>query len=225
MSFWIYENQSYAVNIVLVVIGAGLILGGLWVYRGRQVDAAHDAFSAALREYRAPIVAAMEETTDSPVGEPTFSTTEERYQTAIISFAEVASNYDGYEAGRQALYYKALCHAELDELEMAVEALKEVRSGNRTLVYYLATRTLGALQITRGDYESASELYRALLSDQDMPLSKDQILYDLASAEEKAGNLVDAWKYYQQIQKEYPNSPMKSDAERRSDLLEYLLDM
>ncbi len=220
-SFWISENQKNVVNAVLVVTGAGLLLGGLWVYRDRQTTAAHDALTEALREYHAPVVA-TEEASSAQDG-PTFTSAEERYRTALASFATVAANYGSYEPARQALYYKALCHAELGENEKAAEVLEEARSGGTTLIYYLATRTLASVRMALGDHQGASELYRALLSDRDVPLPKDQLLYDLARTEEQAGNLVEARQYYEQLREEYPSSLLQGEAQSRIDVLEYRL--
>lgn len=216
---WARDNQKNIVNAVLVVAGAGLLLGGLGIYRNRQSEAARSLFAVAMEQYNG-VVESGTGAAPAP-GTPTFASEEERYQTALEHFERVASEYGSYEPGRQARYYVGICRAALGDFDAAATAFESVREGGRDLLYYLATRSLAAANAERGEMASASDIYRSLIEDQDNPLPKDHLLYSLARLEERAGNAAQAKQYYDRMLEEYPSSSLRGDALTRSGLLEY----
>lgn len=214
---WIVTNQKSVVNVVLVVVGASLLLGGLYVYRARQAQEAKILLGNALDEFHGTVGS---ETAVTP-GLPSFATEEEKYRTALASFEAVASEYGSYDEGRQARYYAGLCHASLGDYEAARDALAEVRSGEHDLLYYLASRALASVRESLGDYPGAAEIYAALVDDADNPLPKDQLLFELAKAEEHAGNDEQALQVYERMLAEHPDSQLRGDAMTRKDALAY----
>ncbi len=220
---WCMDNQRNIVNATLVVIGAGLLLGGLYIYRSRQAATADALLTAALEQYHGVVVSGTGAAPGNDV--PTFESADERYRTSLAAFEAVADGYTTYGASRHARYYVGLCHTGLSELDAAEESLEAVRSGNRDLLYYLATRALAAVKLERGDPVGAAELYRTLVEDADRrgrgktPLPKDYLLFELAKTEERAGNLEQAQQYYERMLAEHPASQLRGDAMTRSETL------
>ena len=214
---WGMENQRNIVNATLVVVGAGLLLGGLYIYRSRQAATADALLAAALEQFHGAVVSGSGAAPGANV--PTFASAEERYRTSLEAFAVVADGYGTYGAARHARYYVGLCHTGLSELDAAQESLEAVRSGNRDLLYYLATRALASVKLENEDPAAAAELYRTLVEDTQTPLPKDYLLFELAKTEERAGNLEQAQRYYERMLEEHPASQLRGDAITRSETL------
>lgn len=214
---WGMENQRNIVNATLVVVGAGLLLGGLYTYRSRQGATADALLTAALEQFHGAVVSGAGAALGPNV--PTFESAEQRYRTSLEAFEVVADGYGTYGAARHARYYVGLCQSGLSELDAAEESLEAVRTGNRDLLYYLATRALASVKLESGDPAAAAELYRILVEDTQTPLPKDYLLFELAKTEERAGNLEQAQQYYERMLEEHPASQLRGDAMTRSETL------
>jgi tetratricopeptide (TPR) repeat protein len=215
---WGMENRRNIVNATLVVVGATLLLGGLYIYRSRQAATAQALLTAALEQYHGVVVTA---TGAAPPANnvPTFESVEARYQASVEAFTTVAQDFGTYAAGRQARYYVGLCRNGLSEFDAAHAEFEAVRTGDRDLLYYLATRALASVKLERDDASGAAELYRTLIDDAQTPLPRDLLLFDLAKTEEGAGNTEKAKQYYERILAEHPDSQLRGDAMTRSESL------
>ncbi len=214
---WGITHQKNLINGALVIVGAALLLGGIGIHRSRQSATAQVLLTEALNQYHGVV-----RTSDGALPRPnvvTFATTEEKYRTALGSFEAVASEYGGYDEGRHAQYYVALCQIGLSDLEAADASLEAVRSTNRDLIWYLASRALASVRSERGDPAAAGELYRSLVEDADNPLPKDELLYALAKLEERSGNLEQARQYYDRMLSEHPTSQLSTEATNRREIL------
>lgn len=216
--FWIQTNKKQLVNGILVIAGAGLLMTGLYVYRGRQTETAQVLLSNALEQYHGVVL--LPAAPPPPAGIATFDSNEAKFGAALTSFENLANNYGSYDAGRQGRYYAALCQIALDQHEAARTSLEEVRQGAHDLLYYLASRSLAEVEGEAGDRQTASEIYRRMIEDGDNPLPKDHLLFDLARNEERAGNVDEARGYYARMLSEHPNSQLRGDAMNRRDTLE-----
>ena len=203
---WLSDNQRNIVNGTLVIVGAGLLLGGLYIYRVRQAERAKALLSSALEQYHGVVVSGTG--AEPPPGVPTFATAEERYRSSLESLEPIAEEFGSYDAGRHARYYVGLSHMGLSEFDAAEEAFEAVRSGDRDLLYYLASRALAAVKLERGDPPAAAEIYRALVDDASNPLPRDYLLFELAR------------QYYARVLAEHPESQLRGDAMTRSEILE-----
>lgn len=218
---WAMENQKNIVNVTLVVLGAALLLGGLYIYRGRQAERAQALLADALEQFHGVIRSEAGAAPDANT--PVFDTAEDRYRAALEAFTGVAEEFSSYEAGRQARYYAGVCEAGLGNFEAAESRLADIGSGRRDLLHYLGLRALASIKVQREDYPGAADIYRSLLDDDQNPLPKDYILYQLARTEERAGNLDQAKQYYDRMVLEFPESQLRGDATSRRDTLAFKL--
>ncbi len=214
---WFEAHRQNVVNAVLVALGAGLLLGGIYIYRTRKADEGHRLLTEALKDFHGTVGTKGEE---APPNVRSFATPEEKYRTALLSLEKVAIDFGSYDSGRQAQYYAGLCQAELNDFEAAERSLQELRSGNRDLLYYLASQALASVKTERGNHTEAAEIYRPLVEDAQNPLPKDYLLFELAKAQEKAGNLEQARQTYDRVLTEHPESQLRGDALSRKELLE-----
>jgi tetratricopeptide (TPR) repeat protein len=207
------------VNAILVALGAGLLLGGIYMYRTRKAEEARGLLAEGLKQFHGEVGTEGAPTEPAEIV-PRFATAEEKYRTALASLEKVANDFGGYDAGRQARYYAGLCKAELDDFEGAERTLSELRSGERDLIYYVASKALASVAIDRGNYAEAVSIYRPLVEDAQNPLPKDYLLFELAKAEERAGNLEQARQLYDRVLSEHPDSQLRGDALTRKEQLE-----
>ncbi len=214
---WGVENKRNIVNGTLVVVGAALLLGGLYIYRSRRSATAEALLTAALEQYHGVVVS--DAGSAAPTDVPTFESSEARFRASLEAFETIADGYGTYDAARHARYYVGLCHNGLLELDAAEEALEVVRGGNRDLLYYLATQALASVKLQRDDIAGAAELYRSLVEDTQVPLPKDLLLFELAKTEERGGNNEQAKRYYERMLSEHPESQLRGDALTRSEML------
>ncbi len=214
---WFESHRQNVVNAVLVALGAGLLLGGIYIYRTRKADEGRGLLTEALKQFHGTVGAEGEEAAPNV---QKFPTAEDKYRTALASLEKVASDFGSYDSGRQARYYAGLCQAELDDFEGAERSLQELRSGDRDLLYYLASNALAAIKTERGNHAEAVEIYRPLVEDTQNPLPKDYLLFELAKAEERAGYLEQARQTYDRVLAEHPESQLRGDALSRKELLE-----
>lgn len=213
---WFEKHRTNVVNAVLVALGAGLLLGGIYVYRTRKTDEARALLAEALKQYDAEVGEGDSESSSGPK----FKTDEEKYRAALGSFENAANEFGSYDAGRQARYYAGLCQSALKNFEEAERSLQELRSGKRDLLYYLASKTLASVATERGNHTAAAEIYRSLVEDAQNPLPKDYLLFELAKAEERAGNRDEARRYYDRMMAEHPESQLRGDALSRREILD-----
>jgi len=215
-SDWFHQHRTNVVNGLLVALGAGLLLGGIYLYRARKATEARALLAEAMKQYEGEVGAEGGE----PSSGPRFATSEEKYRKSLESMEKVASGFSSYDAGRQARYYAGLCQAALKDFEGAERSLQELRSGKRDLLYYLASKALGSVATERGNHTAAAEIYRPLIEDKENPLPKDYLLFELAKAEERAGNIEQARQYYDRMVAEHPESQLRGDAISRKEILE-----
>ena len=214
---WSQRHGKNILNITLVLVGAGLLLGGLAIYRSRQAQSAHTLFSVALKQYHGVVLSGTG--AEPTPGVVTFNSSEERYQASLLAFQDVAENFGGYDAGRLAEYYMSICHIAVGNLDVGLNSLETVREGKRDLLYYLASRSLAAVKIEVGDFVGASEMYRSLVDDTENPLPKDYLLFALGKNEERTGNDVQAQQYYERILAEHPTSQLRGEVTERNEAL------
>ena len=213
---WFEAHRQNVVNALLVALGAGLLLGGIYIYRTNKANEGRALLAEGMKQFQGEVGTEGEPTP----GVPRFATAEEKYRTALASLEKVASDFGSYQAGRQARFYAGLCQAELDDYEGASKTLQEIRSGKRDLLYYVASKALASVATDRGKHAEAVAIYRPLVEDAQNPLPKDYLLFELAKAEERAGNLAEARQIYDRVLAEHPESQLRGDALTRKELLD-----
>jgi len=214
---WIVDNRRHVINGSLVVLGAGLLLGGLYTYRSRQAQSASVALANAMQQFRAPVI--REATEDRPA--ISHATERERFEKSLTLFREVAADASGYQAGRKASYYVGVCEVGLENYDAAVAAFESVRQRGDDLLYYLASQALAGVKAEAGDVAGAEALYLAIVEDEASPIPPDHIIYEIGRMFERAGNVESARKYYSRFEQEHADSPLMREVNDRQALLDH----
>jgi tetratricopeptide (TPR) repeat protein len=193
---WIEENRTrvvVAAIIALFVVAAGIV--GYNIYASRSESAAV-AFGAALKTYQSPIRPANapnDPTTES------YSSAQERAQTANKEFLAVADKYNFTPDGRNARYYAGITYAELNQNSAAESTLKQVASSYSHDVAALAKFALVSLYHSTARDSDAIALCNELIAHPTATVPAYTAKLQLAAIYESGCNLAEARKIWAQI--------------------------
>lgn len=131
----------------------------------------------------------------------------------VIGFLEIADNYGSTPAGNLAKYYAGLSYLYLGDYNNAIQYLEKFSSDD-LLLSNMAIANLGDAYMQLGEYQKAASYYQKAASSKINDFSTPMFLMKNALAYEKAGDYASALKIYEQIEKEFPNTPEARDIEK-----------
>ena len=186
------------------------IVGGWRVYSERRSVKAAAAFDAAMKIYNARVRAANEA---AEPGELTYLDANIKMQDAATKFNEVADKFSSADSGKMARYYAALCLEDLGRTNQALENLKKLQGTSDKELAALASYQTAVIYTRTGKLDEAVKIYRTLAEKPTIFVPRSLVLLELAGQLRKT-NPVEAANIYQQIKKEFPDSPMSEEADR-----------
>jgi predicted negative regulator of RcsB-dependent stress response len=198
-------------------LGAGavaLILAAVFGWKfwsEQQSQKAGVALDDAIKVYEARLRTPAE---PQEPGEVTYLAERTKYTDARKKFDEVAQKYSLTTQGTLARYYSALCSERLGEKDKASAALRDLSTSSNAEVGALAKLALAGLAEQANKNDEAAQLLQSLV---DHPTS----LVPRARAELALADLyrrtkpAEAAKLYEQIKKDFPESPLSDEAEKR----------
>jgi len=205
---------SHARNIwiaagVLVVVFAAVFGWRFW--SAQQAQKASVAFDGAMQNYVARIRTPGEP--EEP-GEVTFVVEKLKYQEARKKFDQVAKDYSLTQQGTMARYYSALCSIHLNETDKAMSDLRILTSSNNAEVASLANLQLADLATQAGKTDDAVKILTQLIDHPTAVVPKARAQMNLADIYRKS-KPAEAAKLYEQVKKDYPDTPLSEEADRR----------
>ncbi len=200
-------------------IGAALLVAlavlGWRYYSERQTLKASAALEDAMKVYQARIRAAG---APADPGEVTYVEEKNKYEDAAKKFSEVARNYPRTRPGQVARYYEALSQARLGRYAEAQKTLKDLEGSADAEFAALARFQLAELYAKTGKSDEAIKLYRQLADKPALLVPKAVVLLALGDQLRKS-NPKEAAKLYNQIKKDFPDSTVAEEADKRLELL------
>ncbi len=201
-AFW------FAIGAAALIFAAVL---GWRLWSGQQSQKAAASLDDAMKTFQARLRTAGEP--EEP-GEVTFVVEKIKYQEARKKFDEVARKYSLTTQAALARYYSALCSIHLGELDQASASLRSLAGGSNAEVASLASLSLAEIDAQTGKTDEAAKLLTGLMD-------KPTVLVPRARAELALAELyrkskpAEAAKLYEQIKKEFPDSPLSDEADRQ----------
>jgi predicted negative regulator of RcsB-dependent stress response len=199
--------------LALVIAAAGYF--GWKYYTERQTDQAQAVLDDAVKVFNAPIAIPGQPTT---AGELTFPDPGQRSQAAQPKFAAVAAQYPRTNPGKLARYYSALCLMDLDRPNQAAEELKKLDAGSDKELAALAQFQTALIAERGGKPDEAIKTLLALSAAGSVLVPKPMVLLELAGIYSQT-NPKQATTLYEQLKKDYPNTPIADQAEQGLELL------
>jgi predicted negative regulator of RcsB-dependent stress response len=204
-------SHSQLTLIVLVVVLVLVSSWGAWtVYHDRQTAQASVAYDAAMKVYSARIAPSPDPTEPN---EPVFSDEASRAQASVQKFTDVADKYPSTNPGRLSRYYAALCLEDLERHNQALEELKKLSSGGDKELAAMAQYQTAVIYARTGKTDDAIKIYRALADKSYAFVPRPVVLLDLAGLLRQS-NPQEAVKIYQQVKKDFPDTPISEEADR-----------
>jgi hypothetical protein len=211
----VLSHQKLVGIIVTIAVVVGVAIVGWRFYSERQTVKASAALDDAMKIYEARLRAPGEPTEP---GEVTYIEEKNKYEDAVKKFAELARNYPRTRPGQVARYYAALCQEHLGRYDEAQKTLKEVEGSGNEDFAALARFQQAEIYDRTGKTEDAIKLYRQLADKPTVFVPKALVLLALADDLSKS-NPQEAAKLYNQIKKDFPDSNVADEADKRLDLL------
>lgn len=180
---WLQENLN-SVLLFTAVLAAVLAVGiGGIIFYSNRVDAAQQAFGAAMQTYLTPIA---DPAAPAPKGVQTYPSLAARAQAAQAQFAQVASQYGWMDLGKNAAYFQGLTEMQLGQSAQAQSDLDKVaHSGDKSLAA-LAQMALARLDAQAGHDADAITIYQNLAAHPTVTVPAGEAKLALAEIEEKS---------------------------------------
>jgi tetratricopeptide (TPR) repeat protein len=209
---YVAAHRSETVRWALIAGGAVLVVGALWggiVLRNGRLSA---RLSSALALFDAPLAS---DAAPAP-GARVFKDVAERTAAAKAELASLVKDAPSSPAGRAAAVIvlsldgpKAATGANLD----AAKAFARSESGT-VLAGVAAVAAIDA-EAAAGRPKEALETAKRYLEASDSPVSKDVLVFTMARLYEQTGQNVEAKNFYQRLVTDFPDSPLRTDAQQK----------
>jgi len=208
------HTRLASIAILALILIASAVLGWKF-YSDRQTAQAQTALDEGMKIFNSPIAAAGQ-----PVmpGETTYPTAEKRAQEAQPKLAAVAAQYPRTNPGKLARYYSALCLMDMDKLNQASEELQKLDAGSDKELSALAKYQAALIAERSGKRDEAIKTLQALSTSGSVLVPKPMVLLELAGIYAQS-DPKQATALYQQLKKDYPNTPIADEADRGLQLL------
>lgn len=211
LEHWLVGLKEYRrpilVGFSLVVLAAGIVGGVLW-YDAQTASKAQDLEREATLHY-------LTRPTDDP------KKADANLKEAIALYKKVVEEYPRTPTAPLALYNLGNALLQANEVDAAIEAYKRfvLMYGSNGSLLGLVHQKLGYAYLLKGDRDQAAKAYSTVL---EIPgsLNRDHALFELARLEESQSRPEGALAHYQDLMKNYPNSPFSSEAAVRVKVLE-----
>jgi hypothetical protein len=192
---WFQDNRSRVIQAaVAAVLLLAILVAALVIYNQRST-AADLAFGEAMDTYNAPLAQAGQ---PANPGEKTFPSATARATLANHQFAQIASKYGLFEAGKTARYFAGLTAIDLGQTGIAETHLKQVADGHDAALASLAKLALANLYQQLNRNSEAVVLYNQLIAKPTNTVPADAAKLQLAALYEKT-NPAEANKIYVQL--------------------------
>ena len=208
---YVATHRSETTRWTLIAGGAILVVGAIWggiVLRNNRLAA---RLSSALALFDAPLAS----DTAAP-GARTFKDVAGRTAAAKTELTSLVKDAPSSPAGRAA----AVLLLSLDGAKAATGANLDAaktfaRSGSGSVAAGLAAVAAIDAEAAAGRPKEALETAKKYLEASDSPVSKDVLVFTMARLYEQTGQSVEAKSFYQRIVTDFPDSPLRADAQQR----------
>jgi hypothetical protein len=208
------HTRIAAVVALLSIVGATSYIAW-YFYSDRQNAESSSALEDAMKVYGARIRGAGD---PLEPGEVSYTDPAQRAQDASTKFMAVAAKYPKTNSGRIARYYSALCMEDLERHNQALEELRKIASGGDKELASLAQYQIGVINARTGQPEEAIKQFRSLAEKSSIFVPRPMVLLELAGVLRQT-RPQEAATVYQQIKKEFPNTPAAEEADRGLGML------
>ncbi len=201
------QRRAVLAGVGVVVIAGAVVAGVMW-YDYQSTLKARELEQEATLHYL-----------NRPADDPKKS--HEQLAQAVTLYKQVVEQYPRSPGAPLALFHLGNAQVLANEVDAGIETYKRfmLLYGSNTSLLGLVQQRLAYAYLAKGDRDQAVKAFTGIL---DIPgaLNKDHVLFELAKIEESQSRPEGALAHYQDLMKNYPNSPFTSEAAVRVKVLE-----
>ncbi len=201
------QRRAVLVGLGVLLVAAAVIAGVLW-YDYQTTLKARELDQEATLHYL-----------NRPADDPKKG--HEQLTQAISLYKQVVDQYPRSPVAPLALFHLGNAQVLANEIDAGIETYKRfmLLHSSHTSLLGLVQQRLAYAYLVKGDRDQAVKAFTGIL---DIPgaLNKDHVLFELAKLEESQSRPEGALAHYQDLMKNYPNSPFTSEAAVRVKVLE-----
>lgn len=201
------QRRALLVGLGVLLVAATVVIGVMW-YDYQTTLKARELDQEATLHYL-----------NRPADDP--KKAHEQLTQAINLYKQVVDQYPRTPVAPLALFHLGNAQVLGNEVDAGIETYKRfmlLYSSNPSLLGLVQQR-LAYAYLMKGDRDQAAKAFAGIL---EIPgaLNKDHVLFELAKMEESQSRPEGALAHYQDLMKNYPNSPFTSEAAVRVKVLE-----
>jgi outer membrane protein assembly factor BamD (BamD/ComL family) len=201
------QRRALLVGGGVLLIAAAVVVGVMW-YDYQTTLKARELDQEATLHYL-----------NRPVDDP--KKAREQLTQAISLYKQVVDQYPRTPVAPLALFHLGNAQILANEVDAGIETYKRymLLYGANPSLLGLVQQRLAYAYLVKGDRDQATKAFTGIL---EVPgaLNKDHVLFELAKLEESQSRPEGALAHYQDLMKNYPNSPFTSEAAVRVKVLE-----
>lgn len=133
---------------------------------------------------------------------------------ACKGFLKVMDEYSGSKTANVSKLYAGICYANLDDYDNAIKMLESYDEEDDVMISSAALGTLGNCYIHKGQEEKGAETLVKAAKQADNFSTSPVFLLQAGLVYEKLGKADKALELYQQIKKDYPQSPLSNEIDK-----------
>jgi hypothetical protein len=211
----VFSHTTVLAAAILTVVVVAAVYAGWRFYADRKTVQATAALDDAMKVYSARIGTAAD---PSDPNEVFYRDEASRAQDCAQKFSAVAARYPKTNPGRMATYYAALCLEDLERHNQALEELQKISSGSDKELVGMARYQMGLIYARTGKTDDAIKVFRDLADHSTVFVPRPLVLLELANVL-RQNKPQDAVAVYEQLKKEFPNTPVSDEADRGLETL------
>ncbi len=201
------QRRAVLVGLGVLLVAAAVVAGVIW-YDYQATLKARELDQEATLHYL-----------NRPADDP--KKAHEQLAQAINLYKQVVDQYPRSPVAPLALFHLGNAQVLANEVDAGIETYKRfmLLHGSNTSLLGLVQQRMAYAYLVKGDRDQAVKAFTGIL---EIPgaLNKDHVLFELAKLEESQSRPEGALAHYQDLMKNYPNSPFTSEAAVRVKVLE-----
>ncbi len=201
------QRRAVLAGLGVLLVAAAVVAGVIW-YDYQATLKARELDQEATLHYL-----------NRPADDPKKS--HEQLAQAINLYKQVVDQYPRSPVAPLALFHLGNAQVLANEVDAGIETYKRfmLLHGSNTSLLGLVQQRMAYAYLVKGDRDQAVKAFTGIL---EIPgaLNKDHVLFELAKLEESQSRPEGALAHYQDLMKNYPNSPFTSEAAMRVKVLE-----
>ncbi len=214
---YVVSHEATAKKWTVIGVGAAILVGLVWggfVLRGHRLDS---RLSAALAVFDAPLVT---DGAGTPPGITVYKDAAERLEAAKKELRALADSAPGSRPGQAArTMLLALEGGKTPPAKLLDGARDLAKRDPGSIASGVAALSYLEAEAAAGRVKEAIASAKGYLESAEPPLPKDVLLFTLARLYEKDGQAAEAKSSYQRVVSDYPDSPMRFEAQQKSQAL------